>query len=471
MPSMTTPSLTPSPAESAAPSVTPSAQAQSSASLVTPSAKSHERVTGRWVRDIKADDKNEWTIFYAKIVFGTPVPWLIAALSACLLLTRAGAEIAAWSVAGLSLLYILADLFSRTREFRFFAVGGDLLLISLFASGTLGALWIGGFERFAEALGGLRWIPLIYLLAYAWELFPGLNRAFAIMTVFAVATAVLSIVQTFSGVSISGAALSIVPVTGRAYHAAVGFFDSPEAAGTAMAVFLPLPAMAFLLGERKELSRWLGLALTVLLALGALVTYRPGVWIAAVTGLIVALLMRGRRQWVLALAVAGSLVIASFALYPSSDQMFDGVAREQAARAETQRAQINQQLKIWSESPWVGAGFQSVEAASLDSTVGNVYFQILAQAGALGLAFYLIFSLAFLLGTYRILQEIPRTHYWHRVLVSGGIAGLVAFHAAGLFWFTLSEALAANLFCFMAASLSYVHEHYSRGFVPDDHSL
>ena len=441
-------------------------------SLVTPSAKSHERVTSRWVRDIPAADSNEWTVYYAKLAFGTPVPWLISIFAAATFTSRAVSEIAAWSIAGLTALYVLADLFSRTREFRFFRLGSDFMLFGVVAVGLAGAL-AGGFgESTVNAMGALRWMPLLYLLVYAWELFPGLNRNYGILTAFAVASALLAIWQNFSGIGVTGErTMSAAPAGADGYFAASGFFDSPEAFGTALAAFLPLPVMAFTLGDRKEIGRWFALAIVAALSLAIFFTYRPGIWISGGAGVFIALLMPGARQWVVALAIAASVGLASLCLYPSSSAMYDGVSAAQSARSTKQREQINEQVKIWQESPWIGSGLQSVEAARLDSSVGNVYFQILAQTGALGLSFYLLFSLGFLLSAYRILQEVPRTHRWHRVLVSGGIAGLVAFHAAGLFWFTLSEALAANLFCFVAASLAYVREHYSRGFVPDDYSL
>jgi hypothetical protein len=442
------------------------------ASLFTPSAKSHERVTGRWVRDIQAADKNEWTIYYAKLAFGTAVPWLMTLLAASIFVSRAAAEVAAWAAASLCAFYILADIFSRTREFRFFRVGSDLMLLGVFAIGLAGAFSAGSIERGADAVGGLRWIPLLYLLTYGWELFPGLNRAFGAMAAVAGAAAILALWQMFAGVDIAtGHALSAAPIAGRHFFAATGFFDSPEALGTALAVFLPLPAMAFTLSDRRAWLRWGSLALTGLVAMGIFATFRPGLWIAGGAGIFVALVMPGHRRWAILLALAVVAGAASVALQASPDELYGGVAREHAARASKQREQINEQVQIWSKNPWIGAGLQSVDAAKLDATVGNVYFQILAQTGALGLSFYLLFCLGFLLSAYRILQEVPRTHYWHRVLVSGGIAGLAAFHVAGLFWFTLSEALSANLFCFLAAALSYVHEHYSRGFVPDDYSL
>ena len=124
---------------------------------------------------------------------------------------------------------------------------------------------------------------------------------------------------------------------------------------------------------------------------------------------------------------------------------------------------------------WVGVGHDSVrgggEAGHFDASSGNVYFQILAQFGLLGSAFYLLFIVSFLLMSYRIYAEIPESHYWHRVLISGGVGAQIAFHACGLYWSTMTEAITLNLFILILSAVSYVSEHYSRGLVTDDVSL
>jgi O-antigen ligase len=119
----------------------------------------------------------------------------------------------------------------------------------------------------------------------------------------------------------------------------------------------------------------------------------------------------------------------------------------------------------------IGAGMKAREVRSTESLDGNVYFQLLAQTGTLGLAFYLLFSLNFLLGVYRIWREIPNTHYWHKVLCTSGMGSMASFHVAGLYWPTLSDSHALLLFVFMISSLSYLAQQYDRGLVPDDHSL
>jgi O-antigen ligase len=169
-------------------------------------------------------------------------------------------------------------------------------------------------------------------------------------------------------------------------------------------------------------------------------------------------------------------VIAFFAVvipasYHSTDKVFAEIQKADETRSVHQREQINTQVKLWQENPVVGVGSRAEVAANYDPGTGNVYFQILAQEGLVGAMFYLLFILAFLLSTYRIFQEIPPTHYWHRVLIAGALASQVAFHMSGLYWSTITEAHAMNLFVFLLGSVSYLSEHYGRGLVPDDFAL
>ncbi len=107
--------------------------------LVTPSAKSHERVTGRWLRDIQANTRREWFAYYAKLVIGSPIPWLFSAYVCLNFISRAGLEIAAWGCALLTALYILVDRMSSNRELQFFRVGSDFFLLGYVVIGIITA--------------------------------------------------------------------------------------------------------------------------------------------------------------------------------------------------------------------------------------------------------------------------------------------------------------------------------------------
>jgi hypothetical protein len=452
--------------------------------IVTPSAKSHERVTGRWLQDIQVQTRREWAVYYLKVVIGTPIPWLLVAYACLIFLSRAGLEIAAWACAALTAVYIIADRFSRTKEFRFFRVGYDFFLLGYVLVGILSALFSDSVMDGFATLGGVRWVLLLYLITYCWELFPGLNRIYYIMVGMASLTAGYGIWQHFTGVDlIRGTAVPSAPIAGHIYFMASSFLNTPEIFGTLLGMILPFPVAAFLLFDRRDsnFERWLSLGVSLLLSLGILWTYRPGIWIAAGAGTLVTIILHGRNALTLLTSAVAYFAIIFFVFYSSPENsmksVFDGVKQSEVVRGETQRAQINSQVHIWlhqDETPksiWLGAGNKAVELPNYDPGTGNIYFQVLAQSGVLGAGFYLLFLLGFLLATYRAFNEVPKSHYWHRVLLGGALGGQIAFHVAGLYWSTLSEAHAINLFVMIAASVSYLSEHYGRGLVTDDACL
>jgi hypothetical protein len=442
--------------------------------IATPSAKAHERVTGRWGRDIEIKTPREWTIYYVKQVVGTPIPLLLCLYVLVAFFSRAGLELAAWACAGLTIAYIVADRFSSMREFSFFRIGCDLFLLGYVLVGIASALMADSPIEGLETLGGVRWVLLLYAMTYCWELFPGLNRIFGLMMLSSLVAAAYGIWQHFTGVDlIRGAELASAPVRDSIFFTPVSFFNTPENFGTLLAMAMPFPVAAYLLDERRD-SRWhrfAALGICLVFVLGVLWTYRPGMWIAATAGLVVAVLMQARHGFKLLLIIAAFVLAVLFASYGSPGHLFDSVDTSETARATQQRSQLNTQVKIWEENHWIGAGRKALAAADYDPGTGNVYFQVLAQSGVLGAGFYLFIVLGFLLSTYRIFSEIPKTHYWHRVLIVGSISSQIAFHVAGLYWSTLSEALAINLFVLVVSATSYLSEHYGRGLVPDDHAI
>jgi hypothetical protein len=443
---------------------------------VTPSAKAHERVTGRWLQDIVVETGRDRFIYYLKSIVGTPIPWLFSAIVILSFFSRAGSEIAAWVCATLTFIYVVADRLARPREFSFFRVGSDVFLIGIVIVTLISAASAATTTDALATLGDIRWVFLLYALAYCWELFPGLNRIFFLMLSSASALALYGIWQHFTGLDmIRGLELASAPVKHFPYFIPTGFFNSSEIFGTVLATVLPLPAATFLLSDRKDdwHERWLPLGCTLLLGLAVFWTYHPGLWIAAFAGVAFTLLMKARSWFFMLASIAiffGAVSLITYAGSPG--EMLDGVQQAESVRAEHQREQINAQTELWKKAMWVGVGHDAIRsAAPYDAASGNVYFQILAQSGLLGGAFYLLFIVSFLLMSYRIYSEIPESHYWHRVLISGGVGAQIAFHTCGLYWSTMTEAITLNLFVLILSAVSYVSEHYSRGLVTDDVSL
>lgn len=445
------------------------------ATLETPSAKAHERVTGRWMRDIQAESKRDWAIYYAKLALGTPVPVLVLIFVATVFVGRAAVEISAWTAATLVAGYIIADRFSRQKEFGFFTLGADLWLIAFFLVALIGSALNSDILGWLKSMGTLRWIPLAYLFAFTWRLFPGLNRVFFYLCSFAGVAAGYAIAQHFVGFDfLRGENLEFAPLKGYSYSIVTGFFRHPEILGTVFATLLPLPIAAFMHsdGHEKPSVGWIALGIAVLLTLALLWTYRPGLWWAGFSGVMITLLLHSQRRILTALFLAAVVAATLFGAYGGAPStMTAQVAEAARARENVQRKHINAEKQIWSEHPWIGAGMKGAETRATESLDGNVYFHLLAQTGGIGLGLYLLFALAFLQSVYRSWGEIPKSNHWHRVLASGGIGGLIAFHASGLYWSTLGDSHAVNLYAFLLGSLGYLCDQYENALVPDDHSL
>jgi len=439
-------------------------------SLVTPSAKSYERVTGRWLREIRAETKQEWSIFYIKQAVGTPVPWVFLAFVISLFVSRSAAELCAWIMAFLTCGYIIADRFVRDREFRPFLLGSDLLILGFVLSATIGLFQATSLADFSRGIGNLRWAILIYAVAYTWQLFPGLNRYYLSLFFTGLAVGAFGVWQHFGGFDpIRGKELQFAPLKEHAYLIVSGLFRYPETFGGIFSILVPLPAAAYMLCERRDpwIKRLIPLAATATLLTLVLWTYRPGLWYAAAGGLFVVMVLQPRRHFRLLAWLIAVMAAVILLTYGHANSLFSQVGQAEASRAQEHRQLINEQLRLWGEGPWFGVGLHR-QSAVLSV---NQYFQFLAQTGVIGLGFYLIFSLSFLLGAYRVWRDLPVTHYWHRVLVSGAIGGIAAFHVAGLSWATFADSQLLYVYVLLLGTLGYLRWHYDRGLVPDDQSL
>ncbi len=444
------------------------------ATLETPSAKSHERVTGRWMREIHAESKRDWAVYYAKAAFGGPVPALLLIFLATVFISRAAVDVSALVFAVLVAGYVVADRFARDKEFVFFTLGADLWLMAFFLVALIGSAVNSDALGWLESMGALRWVPLAYLFAFGWRLFPGLNRVFFALCAFAGAVSAYAVAQHFVGFDLlRGGTLEFAPLKGHAYFTVAGFFPHPEVLGTVLATLLPLPVAAFMHadGREKPSIGWVALGTALLFSLAILWTYLPGLWWTALAGVAITFILQSRRRLLAVVIFSGALGAALFAAYGEPETLTSQVAAAAESRETRQRIQINAEKRVWAEHPWIGAGMEGEKAPADGSLDGNVYFHLLARTGGVGLGLYLLFALAFLQSVYRTWSEIPKANHWHRVLASGGIGGLVAFHASGLYWSTLTDSHAINLYAFLLGSLGYLRDQYENALVPDDHSL
>ena len=464
----------------------------------SPSARRREHVRGRWLYRANLQLGNERTVHAAKQVIGFLIPWLMVSLPVFLATSRAATEIASWGLAVLTLFYIGIDAFAQHREFKFFRLGPDVSLAACLAFGMLSVLVslfnVTSTEALAgdllEGLGHLRWIPLLYLFVYAWELFPGLNRVMIALVGTVSVMAVIAWIQHFQGVDwLTGETLTAAPTGLVRYYIPRGFFGSTEALATLFACVLPFPvAAACLRRDREETDRftWVGFGLSILIGLALVFTYRPGLWWAGGAGALALLLFPGDRRFKLLLAMAASIAAVWFLLFmvfDSSSQdrdggkLFERIEAEEQARADQHRLQMNGLVRVWESSPILGIAGATPDLKAETSSSGtryesvNVYFLILARSGLVGLILYLAFILHHLLNTLRLFHEIPASHHRHRVLAAGCFASQCAFHCAGLYWGTMTEAFSMNLFILVSSITLYMTEHYAHGLVPDDNAL
>lgn len=481
----------------------------SKTSTGSPSARRREHVRGRWTYNVDLSNGREKTVHAIKQVLGLPIPWLMVLLPVMLATSRAATEIASWGLAILTLFYIATDSFARHREFQFFRLGPDISLAACLFAGILSIVSsmaitansanasLDTLGLLFEGLGHLRWIPLLYLFVYAWELFPGLNRIVVALVGTVTAVAVLAWIQHFQGVDwLTGESLVRAPTGDIPYYVPRGFLGSTEALATLFACALPFPVAAACLrreGDETDRVTWIGFGLAVVIALALVFTYRPGLWWAGGAGALALLLFPGDRRLKLLASIAAAIAAVWFLLFfafdvgtgPDTTQaptahVWNLINEEEAKREEVHRAQMNSLVTVWETSPLLGvsgavsdldsvASQKASDAAQYESV--NIYFLMLARSGIVGLVLYLAFVLHHLLNTLRLFHEIPESHHRHRVLAAGCFASQCAFHVAGLFWSTMTEAFSMNLFILVGSMSLYMTEHYAHGLVPDDNAL
>jgi hypothetical protein len=268
-----------------------------------------------------------------------------------------------------------------------------------------------------------------------------------------------------------------------------GFFGSTEALATLFACVLPFPvAAACLRRDREETDKftWMGFGISVLIALALVFTYRLGLWWAGLAGVLALLLFPGDRRFKLMLSVIAAIAAVWFLLFMVFDttsqdrdggKLFDRINAEQQARDDQHRLQMNGLVRVWEDSPIFGIAGATPDLKAETTGTGtryesvNIYFLILARSGLVGLVLYLAFVLHHLLNTLLLFHVIPASHHRHRVLAAGCFASQCAFHVAGLYWGTMTEAFSMNLFILVSSMTLYMTEHYAHGLVPDDNAL
>lgn len=279
------------------------------------------------------------------------------------------------------------------------------------------------------------------------------------------------------------------------YLRAHGTFGQPNALGGYLGLILPLAASsALLLGplwarrqqpgqepaqsQTNSLSRWwdrltanwtlaiAGVASVPVLGAGLLMSYSRGAWLATAAALAVVagawILTAGRRAQVLALVMVLALIVVlplgAADLLPSfvtarlgsiaeSVTLFDArtVLVTDENFATVQRMAFWQTaVGMWEDHPWVGVGPGNypvayaryyVHPAFSEPLAGhphNIYLQLLAEVGLVGLAAYLLLLAWALAAAWRAYRRAPALVIW-RTAVIGVMGTLTAVMVHTLF--------------------------------------
>jgi O-antigen ligase len=226
----------------------------------------------------------------------------------------------------------------------------------------------------------------------------------------------------------------------------------------------------------------------VLMGLAAVWCYGHSAWIATLAGLITVAAFVGRRYVVILSILAAIFTFSAFKISPEFHEHVVNIFSDPDMNANDRRDLWHANLKMFEDNPWIGVGlgrnefrlpefYEKIKISK--STVGqpiiaqshNTYFQLLATSGFLGFACYMIFILLSLLMTLRLWNEVPQTHFWHRVFVLGSLATQVAACSGGLTQWNLGIPEVNHVFIFVLAWTLYIGHRYGKDIIPDDFAL
>jgi len=191
----------------------------------------------------------------------------------------------------------------------------------------------------------------------------------------------------------------------------LGSFYDPISLGNLLALAIPISFVS-VLTEPSAVKRLAGVAATLVIAIGLLLTLSRMSWVGATAGLLLSTLLlprRERRRALLVLvptAVALLLVIVSVGGQAFGNR-FESILHPRQATVSTSlgdKVRVEDwtaSLQIWESDPVAGVGLGNMPAAlaqrlpfiTLGAQAQSVYLQLLAEAGVLGGAALLLLLL------------------------------------------------------------------------------
>jgi O-antigen ligase len=396
-------------------------------------------------------------------------------------------EIAAWATFIFFVIFAMIDRSNENTMLEFYALGIEFPLLLLIFTVIFGLRLNAPNGDFIHTLGNLRNFGFLFALCYALQIYKNLNRLILMLVTLATLVGAYGLWQHFSGIDLIHplkAALDTIVWNGEKYFAVTGFFKSNLAYGYTFAMLVCIPWAALLYAKR--LSWWQVLIFSLsfaIILLSLLFTYAQGVWLSLLITLPIMAFFASRKFFFMTIAILAIVSGVMLKKDPEFKTKMMNVLTDSDSNLENRKKLWQANTDMFHAHPWIGVGYQQNELLSQeyfekagikDGVPGHAhsnYIEFLSTTGIIGTAAYMLFILAFILMTSRLLSTIPTTHYWHRVFTLSALGAQIAFHVGGLTQCNFGIPEAQHLLFFWLAITAYMSQRYYAHIVPDDHSL
>ena len=428
-----------------------------------------------------------------KNVFGSLVPYLLIIYPITLLASSDVSYRVLFMISSLVFIYIVIDKFCINREIKIFKIGGDTwiwifmsfvvisVLINLISNFeiTKDKLFLQGLPDFLyievnRLFVGINWIFALYLLTYAFTLFPGINRYINILIFTALVVSIFSIVQHYSGIHIS----QLFGKVSGAYKfgetdgfQVIGFYTHHLKYATCFSFILCFVVAKLLLGNFSSIKKLAFLVISfVFIASSMLWSYARGPWIATVVAILAMSLFVSKRIFVISVLSVSVICGSIYFLSPSVQKRANSIV-DMEYQSNYERIEIwNKHMKAFYENPIFGVGIKNNRKLS-GSHAHNIYIELMSATGLVGLISYLLLILTFLFISYELLLEIPKNNINHRSFVLGALGTQVVLHIAGLTDISFLDSQINRMFIFIIAILLYINHCYKKTVIQEDNQL
>ena len=393
-------------------------------------------------------------------------PWLILLPLAALLPVTSGIRLGPASITDLLLAAAVGLWFVDGARRRTLTLRGSpvITLVAVYVIVLIASAW--GAANFGEAAREvIKWVELLVLLLVAPALLTQRQATWvaAALVLGAAAQAILGLYQFIFAV---GPEYFIL--LGR-FMRAYGSFGQPNPFGGYMGLSLPV-ALSLAIWAWQEIVRgravrWQAWAWalfytagTALITGGLLASWSRGAWLGAAAGVLVVLVLRSRLAAILSgvavLLLLAGLLLGAFspdvipapiaqrmadipAYFGLTDVLSQPVTDENFSVLERVAHWVAAQ-RMWALAPWLGVGpgnyaqvYPQVRLPQWEDALGhahNIYLNVAAETGLIGLAAYVAFmvaALAFVWQQLRAVGRIPTTSGRWRAALMVGILGVL----------------------------------------------